>query len=100
MVRWNFADRLSPLHRQSLVTGHRLAGQVAEREINSLGFRVYSVAIHDAPKIHVIDLDVRTHAGHTPTIHSTCMPRVPRFPPLALAAGGHTRSASAHHGSL
>jgi hypothetical protein len=33
---------------------------------------VYAVAVHDAPDIYVVDLDVRAVARHTLTIHTTC----------------------------
>src|SRR5258708_40187970 len=49
---------------------------MAEREIHGLGLGVYAVTVHDAPYIHVIDLNVRADAIHTPTIHAKCTIRV------------------------
>jgi hypothetical protein len=45
---------------------------MAEREINGLSLGVYAVAVHDAPNVDVVDLDVGAEATHTPTIHVRC----------------------------
>lgn len=44
---------------------HGLASKVAEREIHGLGLGVYSVAVHDAPDIYAVDLDVPAGGGYT-----------------------------------
>src|ERR1035438_6434743 len=45
---------------------------MAQGEIDSRGLGPRTVAIHDCLNVCVLDLYVRPHRAHTPTIHQTC----------------------------
>src|SRR5262249_33569666 len=64
-------------------------GQVTQGQLDGLRLRPHPVTVHDRLDVGVLDLDVRADLAHTPTIHQTCMLRVPRGWPTR----GHPRRA-------
>src|SRR5260370_8565359 len=58
-------------------------------EFDGLGLGPQAVPVHDCLEVGVLDLDVRTHSAHTPTLHLTCKIRVPVSLPSRLGRAGN-----------
>src|SRR5260370_29538936 len=58
-------------------------------EFDGLGLGPKAVPVHDCLEVGVLDLDVRTHSAHTPTLHLTCKIRVPVSLPSRLGRAGN-----------
>ena len=84
---WSIACRAA--HRQRLVTGHWLTGEMSKCEVDRLGLGVYAEAVHDRLDVGVLELDVRANPAHTPMVHVTCTIGVERSRgTLASGRGG------------
>src|SRR5260370_37104898 len=60
-----------------------------EGEWDALGVVREAVPVHDCLEVGVLDLDVRTHSAHTPTLPLTCKIRVPVSLPSRLGRAGN-----------
>ena len=95
-VGWDLADRVRAAHRQRLVTGHRLTGEMSKCEVDRLGLGVHAEAIHDRLDVGVLDLDVRAYLAHTPMVHVTCTRGVEAQRPTSTASSTRWRWLQAH----
>src|SRR5579859_7784918 len=68
-IRGYFIDRAGAAHGQGFLPAHGLSGQVPEGELDGFGLGPQVEAVHYQPEICLLDLDIRTHPGHTPTLH-------------------------------